>query len=50
MDALGGNFGAKIGLFDPDDVVADTAAFSATDKNMLQELKLKSLTMVVLVT
>ena len=26
MDALGGNFGAKIGIFDPDDVVADTAA------------------------
>ena len=33
MDALGGNFGAKIGLFDPDDVVADTATFSATDKS-----------------
>ena len=33
MDALGGNFGAKIGLFDPDDVVADTAGFSATDKS-----------------
>ena len=32
MDALGGNFGAKIGIFDPDDVAADTAAFSATDK------------------
>ena len=26
MDALGGNFGAKVGIFDPDDVVADTAA------------------------
>ena len=33
MDALGGNFGAKIGLFDPDDVIADTATFSATDKS-----------------
>ena len=33
MDALNGNFGAKIGIFDPDDVVADTAAFSATDKS-----------------
>ena len=33
MDALGGNFGAKIGIFDPDDVVADTAAYSATDKS-----------------
>ena len=33
MDALGGNFGAKVGLFDPDDVVADTAGFSATDKS-----------------
>ena len=33
MDALGGNFGAKVGIFDPDDVVADTAAFSATDKS-----------------
>jgi hypothetical protein len=31
MDALGGNFGAKIGLFDPDDVHADTTDFSATD-------------------
>jgi hypothetical protein len=31
MDALGGNFGAKIGLFDPDEVIADTAALSATD-------------------
>ena len=33
MDALAGNFGAKIGVFDPDDIVADTAAFSATDKS-----------------
>ena len=33
MDALGGNFGAKIGIFDPDDVAADTAAYSATDKH-----------------
>ncbi len=33
MDALGGNFGAKIGIFDPDSVVADSAAFNATDKN-----------------
>ncbi len=31
MDALGGNFGAKVGIFDPDDVHADTTAFSATD-------------------
>ena len=33
MDALGGNFGAKVGLFDPDDVHADSTAFSATDKS-----------------
>ena len=33
MDALNGNFGAKIGIFDPDDIVADTAAYSATDKH-----------------
>jgi hypothetical protein len=33
MDALGGNFGAKVGIFDPSDIAADTAAFSATDKN-----------------
>ena len=33
MDALGGNFGAKIGIFDPDDIVADTVALSATDKS-----------------
>ena len=33
MDALAGNFGAKIGIFDPDDIVADTAALSATDKS-----------------
>ena len=26
-----GGFGAKIGLFDPDDVLADTAEFSATE-------------------
>ena len=31
MDALGGNFGAKVGIFDPDDVHADTTTFSATD-------------------
>ena len=33
MDGLGGNFGAKVGIFDPSDVAADTAAFSATDKH-----------------
>ena len=33
MDALGGNFGAKVGLFDPDDIHADNTAFSATDKS-----------------
>ncbi|MAZ46124.1 MAG: hypothetical protein CMM98_00905 [Rickettsiales bacterium] len=33
LDALGGNFGAKVGIFDPDDVVADTVALSATDKS-----------------
>ena len=33
MDALGGNFGAKIGIFDPDTVAADTAAQSASDKH-----------------
>ena len=33
MDALGGNFGAKVGIFDPSDIGADTAAFSATDKH-----------------
>ena len=32
-DALGGNFGAKIGIFDPDDIVSDVAAYSATDKH-----------------
>ena len=48
MDALNGNFGAKIGIFDPDDIVADDARSSATDKHLL-ELKLKSLIMVVLV-
>ena len=31
MDALGGNFGAKVGIFDPDDIHADTTTFSATD-------------------
>ena len=31
MDALGGNFGAKVGIFDPDDIHADTTAYSATD-------------------
>ena len=33
MDALGGNFGAKIGIFDPDTIAADTAAQSASDKH-----------------
>ena len=33
LPALGNGFGAKIGVFDPDDVTADTAAFSATDKS-----------------
>ena len=33
MDALNGNFGAKIGIFDPDDIVADDARSSATDKH-----------------
>ena len=33
MDALGGNFGAKVGIFDPSDIAADTPAFSATDKH-----------------
>ena len=33
MDALGGNFGAKVGIFDPNDIAADTPAFSATDKH-----------------
>ena len=30
---LGNGFGAKIGIFDPKDVAADTAAFSATDQS-----------------
>jgi len=30
---LGGGFGAKIGVFDPNDVHADTTTFSATDKH-----------------
>ena len=30
---LGNGFGAKIGIFDPKDVAADTAAVSATDKS-----------------
>ena len=33
MDALGGNFGAKVGIFDPNTVAADTAAFNASDKH-----------------
>jgi hypothetical protein len=30
---LGNGFGAKVGIFDPKDVAADTATFSATDKS-----------------
>ena len=30
---LGAGFNAKVAIFDPDDVVADAAAFSATDKS-----------------
>ena len=30
---LGNGFNAKVAVFDPDDVTADTAAFSATDKS-----------------
>ena len=30
---LGNGFNAKVAIFDPDDVTADTAAFSATDKS-----------------
>ena len=30
---LGNGFGAKVGIFDPKDVAADTAAVSATDKS-----------------
>ena len=33
VDALNGNFGAKIGIFDPDDIHADTTTYSATDKH-----------------
>ena len=33
MDGMAGSFGAKIGIFDPNDVTADTAGFSATDKH-----------------
>ncbi len=33
VDALNGNFGAKIGIFDPNTVAADTAAVSASDKH-----------------
>jgi hypothetical protein len=33
MDGMAGSFGAKIGIFDPNDVTADAAAFSATDKH-----------------
>jgi len=32
-DALNGNFGAKIGIFDPNTVAADTATYSASDKH-----------------
>ena len=30
-----GNFGAKIGIFDPNDVAADTTGLSATDKHVI---------------
>ncbi len=30
---LGGGFNAKVGIFDPSDVAADTATFNATDKS-----------------
>ena len=30
---LGNGFNAKVGIFDPDDITADTAGFSATDKS-----------------
>ena len=33
LPELGNGFGAKVGIFDPKDVAADTAAFSATDKS-----------------
>ncbi len=33
MNGLGGSFGAQIGIFDPKDVIADTANFGATDKH-----------------
>ena len=32
-DALNGNFGAKIGIFDPNTIAADTAAYNASDKH-----------------
>ena len=44
---LGNGFGAKVAIFDPDDVAADTAAFSVQQINHLQELKLKLLGMVI---
>ena len=44
---LGNGFGAKVGIFDPKDVAADTAAFSVQQINLLQELKHKSLGMVI---
>ena len=33
LPELGNGFGAKVGIFDPKDVAADTAGFSATDKS-----------------
>ena len=33
VDALNGNFGAKIGIFDPNTVASDTATYSASDKH-----------------
>jgi hypothetical protein len=33
LPALGGGFGAKIGVFDPNDIHADDTTFSATDKH-----------------
>ena len=38
---LGNGFGAKVGIFDPKDVAADTAAVSVQQINLLQELKHK---------
>ena len=32
-DALNGNFGAKIGIFDPNTIAADTATYNASDKH-----------------